>query len=254
MNVPEDLRPHLSAFQAAVGHRFGDARSAAQALIHSSWVNENPGAGVSSNERLEFLGDALLDFVMADLLYAVAPALSEGEMSRLRALIVCEASLSQAARDMGIGKWLLMGRGEDLNGGRDRPSILADAMEAVYGAVYLDAGLERAADIIRTSLAPMVRAALSGEARKDYKTALQEALQQSGDVRIVYRVVDSSGPDHARVFRVAVSCDGTALGEGTGHSKKEAEQNAAQVALQELAQAASPRVSTGATRTGDRHA
>ena len=143
MNVPEDLRLHLPKFAAAVGHTFVNNHHAAQALIHSSWVNENPETGLSSNERLEFLGDALLDFVMAEVLYAMEPALSEGDMSRLRSLIVCEASLAQTARRMGIGHWLLMGRGEDLNGGRDRPSILADAMEAVYGAVYLDAGARK---------------------------------------------------------------------------------------------------------------
>ena len=233
MNSPDGIRQTLGHFQKAIGHTYQNTKYAIEALIHSSWVNENPDAGFASNERLEFMGDALLDFVVAAHLYAHEPVLSEGEMSRLRSLIVCETSLAQVARTMGLGRWLLMGRGEDQNGGRERPSILADAIEAVFGGIYLDAGLACASNIIKTLLAPVIEAALSGEVQKDYKTALQEKLQQSGGVRIVYRVVESTGPDHARVFRVAVSCDGKVLGEGTGHSKKEAEQNAAQSALHE---------------------
>lgn len=233
MKSPETLRRSIHSFTEGLGHVFRNPAHAVEALVHSSWVNENPEAGMASNERLEFLGDALLDFVMAERLYAVEPALSEGEMSRLRALIVCESSLAQVAREAMLGQWLLMGRGEDRNGGRERPSILADALEAVFGAVYLDGGLVQASAFIRKKLEPIVQAAMAGETQADYKTRLQEHLQQAGNVRIAYRVVESTGPDHARVFRVVVSCDGEVLGEGTGRSKKEAEQEAARSALRD---------------------
>jgi ribonuclease III len=233
MKSPDALRRSIKQFQEGLGYVYRDSEHAVEALIHSSWVNENAETAAGSNERLEYLGDALLDFVMADRLFRIRPSLSEGEMSRLRSLVVCEASLAQVARDMSLGQWLLMGRGEDRSGGRDRPSILADALEAVFGGVYLDGGLVQASGLIERLLEPTVAAALSGEAPKDYKTLLQEVLQQAGNVRIAYRVVESSGPDHARLFRVAVTCEGAVLGEGTGHSKKEAEQEAAHNALRE---------------------
>ena len=232
MKSPDALRRAMEQFEKTVGHTYQDRSHAMEALIHSSWVNENPEAGHCSNERLEFMGDALLDFVMAVRLYRLVPTLSEGEMSRLRSLIVCETSLAQVAQEIDLGNWLLMGRGEDRNGGRARPSILADALEAVFGGIYLDAGLQKASEIMDRMLEPVIRAALSGEAPSDYKTLLQEDLQQSGLVKIAYRVVASTGPDHARVFRVEVSCDGVLLGEGAGRSKKEAEQEAARQALQ----------------------
>ena len=232
MKSPDALRRAMEQFERTVGHTYHDRHHAMEALIHSSWVNENPEEDLCSNERLEFMGDALLDFVMAVRLYRQEPALSEGEMSRLRSLIVCESSLAHVAQELDLGSWLLMGRGEDRNGGRARPSILADALEAVFGSIYLDAGLQTASRIMEHLLEPVVRTALSGDAPSDYKTLLQEDLQQSGLVKIVYRVVASTGPDHARVFRVEVTCDGVILGEGTGRSKKEAEQDAARVALQ----------------------
>ena len=156
-------------------------------------------------------------------------------MSRLRSLIVCEASLSKAAETIGLGAWLLMGRGEDIGGGRSRPSILADAMEAVFGSIYLDGGLEPAAETIQRLLEPQYRAAVSGKADADWKTRLQELLQQKGSVRIAYRVTGSAGPDHARIFEVEVTCDDMPLGTGTGRSKKEAEQAAARNALERSA-------------------
>ena len=235
MKTPDALRRNIEAFEKAVGYQYRVRDHAFAALVHSSWANENPLAGLSSNERLEFMGDALLDFVFTECLYREKPDCSEGEMSRLRSLIVCEASLSKAAETIGLGAWLLMGRGEDLGGGRSRPSILADAMEAVFGSIYLDGGLEPAATVIRRLLEPQYRAALSGKADADWKTRLQELLQQKGSVTIAYRVTGSTGPDHARVFEVEVTCDGVTLGTGTGRSKKEAEQAAARNALEQSA-------------------
>ncbi len=232
MNTPDALRRNIEAFEKAVGYRYLDRNNAFAALVHSSWANENPQSGLPSNERLEFMGDALLDFVFTECLYRGKPDCSEGEMSRLRSLIVCEASLSKAAESIGLGAWLLMGKGEDLGGGRSRPSILADAMEAVFGSISLDGGLEPAAETIRRLLASQYHAALSGKADADWKTRLQELLQQKGSVSIAYRVIGSTGPDHARVFEVEVTCDGATLGTGTGRSKKEAEQAAARNALE----------------------
>ncbi len=231
MKSPDALRQELDRFEKDIGYRYGNREHAFEALVHSSYANENVQYGLGSNERLEFMGDALLDFIFSIRLYREHPGCSEGEMSRLRSLIVCEASLAHVAESIGLGAWLLMGRGEDQNGGRNRPSILADALEAVFGGIYLDGGMEAASEVVLRLMEGRYHAALSGDTNADFKTHLQEELQQAGTVRIAYKVVESSGPDHARIFRVEVSCDGRVLGTGTGKSKKEAEQDAARNAL-----------------------
>lgn len=236
MKSPDALRRSLETFEQAIGYHYHDREKAFRALVHSSWANENTEPGISSNERLEFMGDALLDYVFSMRLFQQVPELSEGDMSRLRALVVCEASLARVAESIGLGQWLLMGRGEDLNGGRSRPSILADAMEAIFGSICLDAGMEAAATVMERLMEPVYAAALCGDAWTDWKTSLQEQLQTAGSVRIAYRVVDSTGPDHARMFRVEVSCEGKVLGTGNGRSKKEAEQEAARHALESTGQ------------------
>jgi len=234
MKSPEDLRRDLVRFETEIGDGYGNREHAFQALVHSSYANENTQYGLGSNERLEFMGDALLDFIFSVRLYQEHPGCSEGEMSRLRSLIVCESSLAHVAESLGLGAWLLMGRGEDQNGGRNRPSILADALEAVFGGIFLDGGMQAASEVILRLMEGRYRAALSGDTNADSKTHLQEELQQGGTVRIAYKVVDSSGPDHARTFRVEVSCDGRSLGTGIGKSKKEAEQDAAKNALEAM--------------------
>jgi ribonuclease III len=231
MKSPDELRRELDSFEQKISYRYLDREHAFQALVHSSFANENPQLRLASNERLEFMGDALLDFIFSVRLYREHPDCPEGEMSRLRALVVCESSLARVAEAIGLGGYLLLGRGEDHNGGRSRPSILADALEAVFGGIYLDGGMQAADHVVQLLMEDQYRSAREGYADADYKTRLQEELQQGGTVHISYKVVESSGPDHARTFHVEVMCDGRSLGSGTGKSKKEAEQDAASNAL-----------------------
>ena len=199
------------------------------ALTHSSYANEHREAGLFSNERLEFLGDSVLGMVVADYLYRTRTDLTEGDLTRLRAAVVCENSLAEAARRLGLGQYLKLGKGEDAGGGRTRSSILADAVEAVLAAVYLDGGIGQARKLVHILLLDREgEDALSGQ---DYKTALQELVQRENGRILSYRLAGEEGPDHAKCFFVEVVLDGTVLGTGMGHSKKEAEQNAAEAAM-----------------------
>jgi len=226
----EDLEEHLH-------YHFKDKSYLISALIHSSYANENATLSIQSNERLEFMGDALLDFVFSIKLYETFPDYSEGEMSRLRARIVCESSLAQAAKKIDLGSYIHIGKGEDSSGGRNRASILADALEAVFGSVYLDDGIQSASDVILYVMQHQLKEAIHGTVQNDYKTELQEELQKNGAVKIVYKVTNSSGPDHDRIFHVDVHCNGQTLGSGIGHAKKEAEQEAAKNAIGNLKKA-----------------
>lgn len=200
------------------------------ALTHSSYANESRAAG-GSNERLEFLGDAVLGMITADYLYRTHPDLPEGEMTRKRAALVCEDSLAEVADRLDLGAYLRLGRGEEAGGGRGRPSIRADAVEAVLAAVYLDGGLEEARKIIQRFILDRERE--KGQ-NHDFKTMLQELVQREGGRTLTYRLIGESGPDHAKMFSVEVALDGQAVGSGSGRSKKEAEQMAAQAAIQAL--------------------
>jgi ribonuclease-3 len=200
-----------------------------EALTHSSYANEND---TQSNERLEFLGDAVLELVVSEYLYRTLPQEPEGVLTRRRAALVCEETLATGAVRLNLGETLRLGRGEESQGGRERPALLADAVEAVIGAVYLSGGLEAARTFIRQLISPYLSGEL--ELRVDYKTELQELLQRSGDVKIEYRVVRSVGPDHARRFTVALAVNGAERSRGQGASKKEAEQHAARELLLEL--------------------
>ena len=187
-----------------------------------------------SNERLEFLGDAVLGVVTADYLYKKHPDLPEGDLTRIRAALVCEESLHEVAQGLDLGRHLKLGRGEEQGGGRERPSILADATESVFAAVYLDGGMEAAAALIHRVLLDKEREEAVEERRRDYKTELQELVQRKSGSTLNYRMVGSSGPDHAKVFEAAALLNGEAYSTGTGHSKKEAEQSAARAALEKL--------------------
>lgn len=202
------------------------------ALTHSSYANENPAAGVSDNERLEFLGDAVLQFCAGALLYRRFPRADAGKLTRLRASLVSEEALHRLARQLELGRHLRLGRGEDLSGGRERRSLLADAFEAVVGAVYLSAGVREAESFVARQLAPLLDA-IPGGAPVDAKTALQELAQARG-ARVGYRVVDEMGPDHSKNYTVEARIGGTVLGRGVGRSKKEAEQAAATQALERM--------------------
>lgn len=207
-----------------------------EALSHSSYANEHRSAHLNSNERLEFLGDSVLGFVTAEFLFVQHPDLPEGDLTRIRAALVCEQSLYEVAQKLELGRYLRLGRGEEAGGGRERTSILADAMEAIFAAVYLDGGIGAASALIHRCLLDAEREEVVEGRRRDYKTALQELVQRQADQVLTYRMVGEQGPDHAKTFVAEVLLNGTPLGSGTGHSKKEAEQAAAKTALETLGQ------------------
>jgi len=202
-----------------------------QALAHRSWCAEHPGQ--VPNERLEFLGDAVLGLIITDFLYRSHPGLPEGELAKARAAVVNSAALAQTAREVQLGNALLLGKGEDSSGGRLKPSILADAMEALIGAIYLDAGYGFTEQVVLRLLGARLREAAKGPGEDDYKTRLQELCAQTYDELPIYRVVDR-GPDHAKVFEAEVLVGGRSRGRGEGRSKKQAEQMAAKLAWRDL--------------------
>ena len=223
----------MTALEEKLGYTFRETALLENALTHSSYANENRGKSQGSNERLEFLGDSVLGMVVADYLYRTHPDLPEGDLTRTRAALVCEGSLVEVARALDLGAYLKLGKGEDAGGGRHRPSIQADAVEAVLAAVYLDGGIGSARKIIQRFI--LDREAEKGASR-DYKTALQELVQRESGQVLEYRLIGSAGPDHAKVFSVEVDLNGATVGTGEGHSKKEAEQNAARAAIVRLTQ------------------
>ena len=222
----------MKTLEEKLGYQFQDISLLKNALTHSSYANEHKAEGLQSNERLEFLGDSVLGMVVADFLYRTQPDLPEGDLTRIRANLVCEGSLYVVAKELGLGSYLLLGHGEDAGGGRERQSILADAVEAVLAAVYLDGGISHARTIIQKYI--LDRAAEEKEATHDFKTALQELVQRESGQVLTYHLVGESGPDHAKVFQVEVRLNGQAIGQGQGRSKKEAEQSAARSGLNEL--------------------
>ena len=224
----------LENLQENLGYRFRDESLLRGALYHSSYANEHRNENIVSNERLEFLGDAVLGFVSAEFLYSRFPHAPEGELTRIRAALVREESLFEVAQALQLGECLMLGKGEESGGGRQRPSILADCTEAVFAAVYLDGGMECARDLIHCVLLSKGDIKVAEARRRDYKTELQELVQRKPHQALRYELVGQSGPDHAKVFTVAVLLNGAPIGEGSGHSKKEAEQASAHAALEKL--------------------
>ena len=221
----------MDTLEERLGYRFRDRGLLEHAMTHSSYANEHRGEGLTSNERLEFLGDSVLGVVVADYLFRRHPDMPEGELTRTRAALVCEGSLYEVAKSLELGRCLRLGKGEDAGGGRNRPSILADATEAMLAAVYLDGGMEAVRSIIQTLLLDKEREKAVG---RDYKTALQELVQRKPGAAVSYRLVRESGPDHCRSFEMEASVDGCVIGTGVGRTKKEAEQMAARAALEKL--------------------
>ncbi len=222
----------MEQLEKRLGYTFTDRSKLDNALTHSSYANESPNTR-RSNERLEFLGDAVLGFCAAKTICRLYPDMPEGGLTRLRAELVCEASLHQVALRLGLGDYIHLGKNEECNGGRTRTSILADCVEAVIAAIYLDGGLEPAERFIETHILNDVEAG-HRPARTDYKTQLQELLQRSGGAAPVYTIVDEHGPDHDKTFTASVALHGGAHARGEGKSKKEAEQAAARAALEML--------------------
>ena len=219
----------MHTLETKLGYVFHRPELLENALYHSSYANEHRGAGIGSNERLEFLGDAVLGFVTAEYLYTKHPDMPEGDLTRIRAALVCERTLSAIARSLDLGRYLLMGHGEEQTGGREKPSILADAMEAVLAAVYVDGGYEAVRGVIRALFQEDER--LTAWRGQDDKSALQEYTQANGLDLPAYEIVAQSGPDHDRRFTAQVSVQGRPVATGEGNSKKAAEQAAAKAAL-----------------------
>lgn len=225
---------HLKAFQEIIGYKFNQPDLLQTALTHSSYANENRGKHILFNERLEFLGDSVLSLIVSKFLFENYQNLPEGDLTKARATIVCERSLWACATNIEMGNFLILGKGEELTGGRTRVSILADAYEALIAAIYLDGGIDVVREWLLGQLYETIQDAVKGKTVSDYKTALQECVQAGGAVEIHYDVIGESGPDHSKSFFVQVRIDGQVMGQGEGKSKKNAEQMAAKDALTKL--------------------
>ena len=221
----------IKDLEIALGYRFRNISLLQNALTHSSYANERWHNSLLSNERLEFLGDSVLGMLVAEYLYRTFPERPEGELTRMRADMVCETTLAAAANRIGIGGHLQLGHGESRFGGRQRDSILADAMESVIAAAFLDGGLEAAKGIVQRFI--LVEVPVKRMNNADYKTQLQELVQQKKNQVLSYALVGESGPDHDKQFQVEVSLNGAVVGCGTGSSKKRAEQQAARAAIEQ---------------------
>ncbi|MEK4148412.1 ribonuclease III [Robertmurraya sp. FSL W8-0741] len=220
-------------FQDKIGVHFTNVKLLIQAFTHSSYVNEHRKKPYDDNERLEFLGDAVLELTVSQFLYNKYPTMSEGELTKLRAAVVCEPSLVAFANELTFGEYVLLGKGEEMTGGRTRPALLADVFEAFIGALFLDKGIDAVVQFLEKVVFPKIDAGAFSHVM-DFKSQLQEHVQRDGSGLIEYKVLQEKGPAHNREFISQVSLNGEEVGVGTGRSKKEAEQHAAQMALEKL--------------------
>ena len=220
----------IEELEKNIGYTFKNKQLLKTALTHTSFAYENK---VESNEKLEFLGDSILEFVSSEYMYSKYTNLKEGEMTKVRATVVCEKSLYKIATLHNFSDFLYLGKSEIMSGGNKRPAILADSVEAVIAAMFIDGGLEPAKKFIIENLKDEIEIATKHVGQKDYKTVLQEELQKNGDVKIEYKIIKESGPDHDKTFEAEVSLNGKKLATGVGKSKKEAEMQAAKKALEE---------------------
>ena len=221
----------MEKIEKSIGYTFKNKKLLKNALTHTSYAYENKE---ESNEKLEYLGDSILEFITSKYLYNNYQKLREGEMTKVRATVVCEKSLYKIAKMHNFSDFLYVGKSERKTGGANRPAILADSVEAVIAAIYLDGGLEEAEKFIIENLKEEIKEATKHVGDKDYKTVLQEKLQEHGEVKIEYKIIQEKGPDHNKSFEAQVSCEGKILANGKGKSKKEAEMHAAKKALEEL--------------------
>lgn len=228
------MEERLLDFEQVIQFEFKDKKLLQQALTHTSYANENKSRKSLHNERLEFLGDAVLEIIVSEYLYFNYPKLSEGELTKFRAKIVCEPTLAFMAQKIDLGKYLYLGKGERISGGHERPSILSDAFEAVIGAVYLAGGLRQAKSVVRRILLENLSEYGVKDLFTDYKTQLQELIQSKSNSPLSYKIMREEGPAHNKTFVATVSHNNRVLGTGTGKNKKEAQQNAAKDALKSL--------------------
>jgi ribonuclease-3 len=232
MKINRKLIENIQCFEKVIGYDFKNKDYILEALTHSSYSNENKR--FNFNERFEFLGDSVLGVVVSDYLFRSEQNLPEGELTKLRANIVCEESLNEVATNINLGDYMLLGKGEEATGGRQRISILADATEAIIAAIYLDGGFECARDFILKFMGDIIQDTRKGNIFRDYKTHLQELLQSRGENNIWYNLIEEKGPDHNKRFVMEVGINDDVLGVGEGKSKKEAEQLAARAGLKKI--------------------
>jgi len=233
IKLDKETKKRLKNLEKNLSYSFKKKELLFLALTHRSFVNEK-GKSIGDNERYEFLGDAVLELAISHLLIDMFPDYSEGDLSKIRAAMVNERELAELARKLGLGMYLNLGKGEELSGGRDKPSLLSDALEAVLGAIYLDRGFKKAKGVISVLFAPILKEAGNKDFCKDYKTRLQEISQARFKTTPRYKLVSERGPDHKKVFEVNLFVGDTLLGVGRGYSKKSAEQEAARLALNAL--------------------
>lgn len=224
----------MNKFEQLIGYKFNNPNLLERALTHSSY-NKEKNTKHQDNERLEFLGDAFFDAIVSAELFKMMKGVTEGKLTKTRALVVCENSLAKSARKLGLGQYIYIGHGEEVGGGREKDSILADAMEAVIGAIYLDGGFDPTEKFVLKYFSETIKDAAEGKLFSDYKSEVQEFIQKNGrNLAITYNTVKEEGPAHDKTFFVNLYYDGNVLGEGSGKSKKEAEQQAAKAALARL--------------------
>ncbi|WP_027340530.1 ribonuclease III [Halonatronum saccharophilum] len=230
----KDKEGYLKKIQEEIGIEFKDESILKRALTHKSYANERRNLNLKDNERLEFLGDSVQDLVVSEYMFLKYPDHPEGDLAKIRSVVVSAPVLAQKAREISLGDYLLLGKGEEMTGGRKRDSILADAFEALVGSIYLDRGLEVVEKFILSLLVPDIKNVEIGEHIQDYKTLLQEIIQRDSNSRPEYKVVKEEGPDHNKEFTIEVDFDGDILGRGKGSSKKEAQQRAAKDAISKI--------------------
>lgn len=228
------MENRLEMLQQLMDYKFKERSYLVRALTHSSFSNENKKEKLKNNERLEFLGDSVLGLIISEYLFSHYANLEEGQLTKIRAKIVCEASLGSASKALRLGEFMMFGRGEELTGGRERTSILSDAFEALIAAIFLDGGMEQARAFVLRRLDAVIKDAVEGKLFVDYKTRLQEVIQIQKGNRIKYEIVREEGPDHSKIFYTEVRLNDVTIGVGSGHSKKESEQEAAKHGLKRL--------------------
>lgn len=221
-------------FEKNIRYTFKNKQLLLLALTHSSYTNENGKSEFPSNERLEFLGDSVLYIVISEYLYLNNPDIDEGKMTKTRAGVICSSSLVEAAKKIDLGRYILLGNGEEMTGGRTRDSLLEDALEALFGAVYLDSDMGTAKKFVLDIMKDIIQDVLKGKIFLDFKSKLQERVQHDGVIGISYDIVKEEGPDHDKTFVADVCINGKVMGEGLGRTKKEAEQNAAKQVLERI--------------------
>jgi len=228
------MKNNLLELENMINYKFSNIALLKNALIHTSYAHEANIQSVKSNERLEFLGDTILNMIVSEYIFSMNPEISEGNMTKIRAEIICEDSLYEAALKIGYGEYILLGNGEFKNGGNKRPSILSDAFEAITAAIYLDSNLAEAKKFVLSALTNKIDSVVKNIGNKDHKTKLQEILQMRSNGKICYEIIKEEGPEHSKQYTSVVKFNDKVLGKGIGKNKKEAEQNAAGAALESI--------------------